>query len=168
MATPFHFEHRFRARSSAAVMAVVMDPAARADQDRAVDVARRELVDELDAADERRLRFVVYPRRQLPAVVRAVVRGDLSYEEELVWAKAQDRVTYAIRPRLLDGKAQIDATYQLTAAGPDEVVRSYDGIVRVELRLIGGRIEKMIIDDIGRSLGIAAEVTQRHLDRGRA
>lgn len=165
MATAFHFEHRFRAVSPAAVMAVVMDPTARAEQDRAVDVARRELLEDRDEPEVRRLRFVVYPRRQLPAMVRAVVRGDLSYEEELTWTKATHQVAYVIRPRLLDGKAQIDAMYELASAGPGQVVRHYRGEVRVEVRLIGGRIERTIVEDIGRSLVVAARVTQAHLDR---
>lgn len=168
MASAFHFEHRFRAASPAVVLAAVMDPVQRAAQDRAVDVARRELVSDDDAPDTRALRFVVYPRRQLPAVVRAVVRGDLAYDETIVWTKAADRVDYDIRPRLLDGRARIIATYQLTAGDPGEVVRRYHGTVTVDLRLIGGRIERMIVDDLGRSLAVAAQVTQDHLDRGAA
>ncbi len=166
MATSFHFEHRFRAPSVAAVFAAYFDDAHRDEQDRAVDVARREIVSDDDTPATRRRVSRVYPRRQLPAVVRAVVRGDLAYDETIVWDKAADRIDFDIRPHLLDGRARIDARYQLRAGGPGEVVRTYDGSVAVELRLIGGRIERVIVDDLARSLATAAAVTQAYLDRG--
>lgn len=165
MASSFHFEHRFRTPSVAAVFAAYFDDAHQAEQDRAVDVARRDLLSDDDGPATRRRVSQVFPRRQLPAVIRAVVRGDLAYDEVLVWHKAADRIDFEIRPRLLDGRARIDASYQLSAGGPGEVVRTYHGTVAVELRLIGGRVERFIVDDLARSLAAAASVTQAYLDR---
>lgn len=166
MGTPFHFEHRFRAAAPAVVLAAYFDDAHRDEQDRATDIARRDVVEDVDGPDARRRVSRVFPRRQLPAVVRAVVRGDLSFDETIVWVKAADRIDFDIRPHLLDGRARIAARYQLTATGPGEVLRAYDGTVDVEVRLIGGRIERAIIDDLGRSLAAAAALTQAYLDRG--
>lgn len=165
MATKFHFEHRFRAASTAAVFAAYFDDAHRDEQDRAVDVARRDIVSDDDTAATRRRVSKVFPRRQLPAVVRAMVKGDLSYDETIVWVKAADRIDFEIRPTLLDGRAQIEAVYQLRAGGPGEIVRSYHGSVTVGVSLIGGRIERAIVTDLERSLATAAAVTQTYLDR---
>lgn len=166
MPTTFHFEHRFRAPSRAAVFAAYFDDAHRDEQDRAVDVARREIVVDEDTAATRRRVSRVFPRRQLPAVVRAMVKGDLSYDETIVWTKADDRIDFDIRPTLLDGRARIEAVYQLRAGGPGEIVRAYTGAVSVEVKLLGGRIERAIVTDLERSLATAAAVTQAYLDRG--
>lgn len=166
MGTPFHFEHRFRAAAPAAVLAAYFDDAHRDEQDRATDIARRDVREDVDGPDVRRRVSRVFPRRQLPAVVRAVVRGDLSFDETIVWVKAADRIDFDIRPLLLDGRARIAACYQLSVVGPGQVLRTYAGTVDVDVKLIGGRIERVIVDDLQRSLATAAALTQAYLDRG--
>jgi hypothetical protein len=163
--TPFHFEYMFRARDPDAVFEVYFDPEHQAEQDRRVEVVKRETVEDVDGPETRRRTARVSPRRQLPAVLRPLIKGDLSYDESIVWHKTAHRIEFDIRPRILDGKAQILATYQLHPAGPGKVRRTYDGKATVEVRLIGGRIEKAIIEDLERSLTITAGCTQDYLDR---
>jgi hypothetical protein len=162
--TPFHFEYLFRARDPDAVFEVYFDPAHQAEQDRRVE-ARRETLEDVDEGDVRRRTARVYPRRQLPVVIRPLIKGDLSYDESIVWHKRDHRIEFDIRPRLLDGKAQIKATYRLSQTEPGQVHRVYDGQVTVQVRLIGGRVEKAIIDDLERSLTVTAGCTQEYLDR---
>jgi len=163
--TPFHFEYLFRARDLDSVFAVYFDPEVQAEQDRRIEVAKRETVEDVDGPEVRRRSARVYPRRQLPAVIRPLLKGDLSYDENIVWHKAAHRIEFDVRPRILDGKAQILATYQLHPAGPGQVRRTYDGKVTVDVRLLGGRIEKTIVEDLERSLGVTAGCTQEYLDR---
>ncbi len=163
--TPFHFEYRFRARDPEAVFTVYFDPEHQAEQDRRVEVAQREILEEVDGDDTRRRTARVFPRRQLPVVIRPLIKGDLSYDETIVWHKRDHRIEFDIRPRLLDGRAQIVATYRLAQVAPGQVQRLYDGQVTVQARLIGGRVEKAIIDDLSRSLTVTAGCTQEYLDR---
>lgn len=165
MSTPFRFEHTFRASSPAAVFGVYFDAAHRDEQDRRVDVARRDILEDVDGPTERRRTCRVFPRRQLPAIVRTLVKGDLSYDETIVWTKATDTIDFDIQPRLLDGRCHIVARYHLTARGEGRVHRLYEGTVSVPTRLIGARIEKAIIEDLSRSLVISAAVTQDFVDR---
>ncbi len=162
--TPFHFEYLFRARDPDAVFAVYFDPEHQAEQDRRVE-ARRETLEDVDEGDVRRRTARVYPHRQLPVVIRPLIKGDLSYDESIVWHKRDHRIEFDIRPRLLDGKAQIKATYRLSQTKPGQVHRVYDGQVTVQVRLIGGRVEKAIIEDLERSLTVTAGCTQEYLDR---
>ena len=163
--TPFHFEYLFRARDPDAVFTVYFDPEHQAEQDRRVDVAKREILDDRDEGDTRHRTARVYPRRQLPVVIRPLIKGDLSYDETIVWHKRDHRIQFDIRPRLLDGKAQILATYRLEQRAPGHVHRLYDGQVTVQVRLIGGRVEKTIVDDLEKSLTVTAGCTQEYLDR---
>jgi hypothetical protein len=163
--TPFHFEYLFRARDPEAVFSVYFDPEHQLEQDRRAEVADREVIEDRDDGETRHRRARVYPRRQLPVIIRPLIKGDLSYDETIVWHKRDHRIEFDIRPRLLDGKAQILATYRLAQRGPGQVHRSYDGQVTVSLRLIGGRVEKAIIEDLDRSLTLTAGCTQEYLDR---
>jgi hypothetical protein len=162
--TPFRFDHVFRAPSPAAVFEAYFDPAVSDEQDRRVEVASRELLELEDGPDLLTRVCKVAPRRQLPAIVRPFVDGDLSYVERLVWHKADDRIEMRIEPAVLGGRVEIVATYRLAAAGPGVVRRTYEGQVSVQVRLVGGRIERGIIEDLGRTLITAAACTQEWLD----
>jgi hypothetical protein len=136
--TPFRFEHDFRAASPAPVFEAYFD------------LLRRVCK--------------VSPRRQLPAVVRPFVDGDLSYVERVAWHKAEDRIDMSIEPSVLGGRVEILATYRLALVEPGVVRRTYEGHVSVQVRLVGGRIERGIVDDLGRTLITAASCTQQWLD----
>jgi hypothetical protein len=166
--TPFRFEHLYRAASPAAVFATYFDPLHAAEEDQRAGVASRDLLEMADRPDELVRVSRVRLRRQLPAVIRALVGGDLGYDERIVWHKALDRIDYDIRPRMLSGRIHIEAVYQLTQRGPGEVHRLYEGEVTAELRLIGPRVERGIIEDMGKSLALTAACTQEGLDKAAA
>ncbi len=168
--TPFHFEHVYRAASPPAIFATYWDPLAAAEEDRRAGIAARELLEMADRPEELLRVSRVWPSRQLPAVVRAVVGSDLSYDETVVWHKKLDRIDYDIRPRMLAGRIHIVATYQLTQVGPGRVRRDYDGRVTAEIRMLGGRVERGVVEEMGKSLAITAACTQESLDKaaGRA
>ena len=166
--TPFRFEHVYRAASPAAVFATFFDPLHAAEEDRRAGVAARELLEMADRPDELIRKARVWPKRTIPAVLRPIVGSDISYDETLTWHKALDRVDYDIRPRLLSGRIKIAATYQLTQVEPGKVKRVYEGTVSADLRLIGGRVERGIIDDMTKSLVITAACTQEGIDKAAA
>lgn len=166
--TPFRFEHTYRAASPAAVFATYFDPQHAAEEDRRAGVASREILEMADRADQLVRVCHVRPSRQLPAVLRALVGPDLAYDERVVWHKAHDRIEYDIRPRVLSGRIHIVATYQLSQSGPGQVRRLYSGEVTAELSLIGSRVERGIIEDMGKTLALTAVCTQEALDRAAA
>jgi hypothetical protein len=163
--TPFRFEHVYQAASPAAVFATYFDPLHAAEEDYRAGVASRELLEMADRPDELVRVSRVKPSRQLPAVLRALVGPDLSYDERIVWKKALDRIEYDIRPRVMSGRIHVTATYQLTQDGPGRVKRVYEGQAHADVRLIGGRVERGIIEDMGRSLAITAACTQESIDK---
>jgi hypothetical protein len=163
--TPFHFEHVYRAVSPAAVFATYFDPLQAAEEDYRAGIASRELLEMADRPDELVRVSRVVPRRQVPAIARPLIGSDLSYDETIVWHKKLDRIDYDIRPRVLSGRINISAVYQLTQEGPGEVRRVYEGEVVAEIRLIGGRVERAIVEDMARSLAITAACTQEAIDK---
>jgi len=163
--TEFHFEHDFtRAGSPAILFEAYFDPAVSAEQDRRVEVAQREVLAHEEADGVLRRVCKVVPRRQLPAVVRPFVPDGLSYTETVTWRKAEDLIEMQIEPVVLGGRVEISATYRVTAAGPGVCRRAYDGHVSVQIPLLGRRIERAIVEDLGRTLEKAAACTQEWLD----
>jgi hypothetical protein len=163
--TPFRFEQLYRAPNPAAILTAYFAPDLVAEQDRRSAIDRREIVEHVETDAEVRRTCVVYPRRQLPAVIRPLVGPDLSFEETVVWPRAADHLDYDIRPRILGGRAHIRARYTLTQAGVGQVRRTYEGEVTVDVRLVGGKVERHVIDDLGKSLLVTAACTQEYLDR---
>jgi hypothetical protein len=166
--TPFRFEHVYRAANPAAVFATYFDPIAAAEEDRRAGVKARELLEMADRPDQLLRKSRVWPNRQLPALVRPIVGSDLSYDETVIWHKALDRIDYDIRPRMLSGRIKIAATYQLTQLEPGKVRRVYEGTVSADVRLIGARIERGVVEDMGKSLIITAACTQESIDKAAA
>ncbi len=163
--TPFRFEHLYRAASPAVVFATYFDPRHAAEEDRRAKVLSREILEMADRPDQLVRVCRVTPSRQIPAIVRPLIGPDLSFVERLVWHKAHDRIEYDIQPKVMSGRIRMLATYQLTQAGAGQVRRVYAGTVAAELRLIGPRVERGIIDDLGKSLAITAACTQEAIDR---
>ena len=155
--TPFAFEHVYRAASTEELLEAYFDDDLQAEQDRVLGVTTREV---LTRTLESRVCRVT-PRRQLPALVRPFVAGTLSYVETVT--RAQDSLAIDIRPSV--GRTVIAATYRLDSIGPGAIRRRYVGNVSVDIALVGSRIERGLIEELGRSLELAAACTQAWLDR---
>ena len=164
MATEFAFEHIYRAPSIAAVFAATFDPDNVARQDRVAGIARRDQLELIDDAATFRRVCVIVPTRQLPAFVRPFISGELSVHETILWHKTDNFLTIEVQPSLLGGKAHVSSGYRLTFDGNNAVRRDYKGTATVGVPLVGGRIERALIDDMRSSLGLTATVTQETLD----
>lgn len=163
--TPFSFQHVFRAPSPAVVLAAYWNPDHQVEQDKKIDVIERTVLDLAETPSELRRTSRVVPRRQLPALVRPLVSGQLHYVETCRWRKHDDEIDIEIRPSILRGRALITALYRLSPAGTGLIQRSYAGSVSVDVALISSRIERGIVAEFERSMPLAAEVTQAWLDR---
>lgn len=163
--TPFEFEHVFKAPSVADVFAVYVDRGHTADQDAQVEIAQRDFLEYENTDTHFRRVCRVVPRRQLPAFVRPFLSGGLEFHETATWDKSTNVILIEVKPSILGGRATVSSKYELTPGGPGEVVRRYHGSVTVEVKLVGGRIERAIVEDIGSSLPTSAACTQRWLDR---
>ncbi|MDQ3337653.1 MAG: DUF2505 domain-containing protein [Myxococcota bacterium] len=161
----FSFEHVFRAPSVAVVFAAYFDPKHAIEQDRELGIVEREILEWEDTPEQLRRVCRVVPKRQLPALVRPLVNGQLHYVETAIWRKREDRIECEIRPSILAGRATISATYRLSPVSPGLIRRSYEGSVSVDVRLISARIERGIVAEFERSMPLAAACTQAFLDR---
>ena len=168
MTTPFCFEHVFRAPSVDVVFAAYFDAEQQLEQDRAIAIAERDVIELADRGDELRRVCRVVPHRQLPALVRPLVPGQLHYIEHVTWKRAAGVMEMDIRPSLLRGRVQILGTYRLDRVGATEVQRTYEGHVSVDIAWLASRIERGIVAELEKTMPIAAASTQAWLDRCQA
>lgn len=163
--TPFCFEHVFSAPSPTAILAAYFDADHQAEQDRAISVAEREVLELVDDGDTLYRVSRVVPARQLPAFLKPFSAGTLHYIEIARWSRSANEITIEIRPSLLGGRAQIRASYQLDLVAPGSVRRRYAGHVSVDVALVAARVERGIVAEFARSVPMAATCTQAWLDR---
>ena len=163
--TEFCFEHVFRAPSTAEVVAAFFDAEHQLEQDRQLAIAKRELLEQSDRGDALFRRQRITPERQLPAIVKPFVSGPLHYIETQTWRRGSDEIALEIRPSLFGARSRVEATYSLTAVAPGSIRRRYAGRVSVDVAILATRIERGIVQELVKSLPIAARCTQDWLDR---
>jgi hypothetical protein len=161
----FSHEHVFRAPSIAAVFTAYFDPRHASEQDRELDIVERVVLELEDTPWQLRRVCRVVPRRQLPALVRPLITGQLHYIETAIWNKQSDEIAVEMRPSILSGRAVISATYRLSPISAGLIRRSYEGSVSVDVALLSSRIERGIVAEFERSMPLAAACTQAFLDR---
>lgn len=165
MSTEFCFEHVFRAPSPADVFAAFFDDGHQLEQDRQLAIAEREVLEIDDRGDVLYRKHKVTPDRRLPALVKPFVSGPLHYIETQTWTRRADEILWEIRPSLLPGRVCVQGTYTLASIGPAAIRRRYAGTVSVDVALLATRIERGIVQELVRSMPIAAQCTQDWLDR---
>lgn len=164
--TPFCFEHVFLAGAARDLFDAYFDAHHLHEQDRALEIAERHLVEQVDCGDEIRRTSRVVTRRQVPALVRPLWRGQLDYIGEAVGYRATNEI--AIDIRLLGGRGRAIARSQLAQTTSGSILRRYAGHVSVDVALAGARgarIERGIVAEFERSLARSAACTQAHLAR---
>lgn len=158
----FSFEHVFAGVKPLELLRAFAHPDHQAAQDLAGDVERREIIERVDTDERYRCESWVFPRRKLPALIRPIVRGGLEVHEVVTWDKRGRELEIAMQPKVLGGRTRI-ATRCLIDEDPEGARRYYRGTVTVEVALIGGRVEKMIVEEMGRSMDAAHRTTMRWL-----
>lgn len=86
--------------------------------------------------------------------------GRLSYLETMKWRKADDEIDMSVVPQILGGRVQIAAVYHLADVGPSKVRRRYSGSITVNVKLLSGKIERAIAEEIAKSMPLMTECTQ--------
>ena len=94
----------------------------------------------------RRLRFT--PDKELPRPVAKLIGAQkLIYEQENRFDASQGTMTWEVIPTFLPGKFSASGTFHVrpTPAGCERIV---DGNIGVNVRFIGGQIEKAVVAEI--------------------
>jgi hypothetical protein len=160
--TPFCFEHVFAAAGPADLFEAYFDPHHVQEQDRALDIVERSVLELVDDGDVISRRCRITAKRQLPTLLRPFASGPLHYVEHVIGRRTAREI--GIDLRLFGGRGRVHACYELLEPTPGSVHRRYFGHVSVDVAVIAARIERGIVAEFERSLTRAAACTQNWLE----
>ncbi|SFQ41368.1 Protein of unknown function [Amycolatopsis arida] len=159
-------EHRAEFRRSVAdVYRAEADEAALRDRLAELGGRHAELSAHAETPDGVRYRLVQgIDADHLPSAVRAVHKGDLVVHREQEWHRAGDGYAGTARAGVDGVPGRIEARTEITAEGDVTVLRA-TGEVTVRIPLLGGKLERLIAEQVTTLLRREAEFTARWLDR---
>ncbi|HEY2205354.1 MAG TPA: DUF2505 domain-containing protein [Pseudonocardia sp.] len=103
-------------------------------------------------------------REYLPGAVQKVLRGDLVIERSESLRKVADgRYEGSITARVKDAPGTISGSLLISAPDGVQGVFEVDGQVKVDIPLVGGKIESAVADQVLRLMGREADFAQRYL-----
>ena len=148
--------------SPEAYVAMLQDPAFDELVARTSGVGRTVLSESVvDGCVHRRVHCV--PDRPLPAMVQSLIGSDkLRYDQVTVLDPARHRLTWRILPEKVGSRVEIHGEMELRPH-PQGCERVVTGTVEVNVRLVGGQIEKGIVADVERSYNKSYETVRDYL-----
>ena len=167
MARPIRFDARYPLSAQAVYTALVDADYLRARLDRigGTDAA---LLDH--AADAEGAKYSLrqgVSRDNLPGPVQKIMRGDLVIERTETWHRVADgRYEGTVAARVKDAPGTITGALSLVdSGGGAECAMSVDGAAKVDIPLVGGKIEAAIAEQVVRLVDREARFTQEWLAR---
>ena len=123
-----------------------------------IKVKERKVLDwkETDGTIYRSIKIV--PARDLPGFIKKLVGGDLGYVESSTFYKDKDSMDVTVEPTLFKDRTTMKARYWLEPVGEGKVTRIFEGSIKVEMPLVGKKVEQFIIDDMNRGYQITTEM----------
>ncbi|MSP93244.1 MAG: DUF2505 domain-containing protein [Myxococcales bacterium] len=108
----------------------------------------------------------VSPERQVPAPVAKLLGGArIEYTEHVDYTFGSGRGTWRTVSSLLTDKVKSAGTIQFTERG-GQTERVVEGDVDVKIMLVGGTVERFVVDDVLASYERAAEFTRNWIRTG--
>lgn len=130
-----------------------------------IGIKERQIIDWKETDNEVYRVIKIVPQRDLPGFIKKIVKGDLGYVETSTLYRDRDHMDVRVEPTLMKDRTKISGTYTLKPAGEGKWRRTFAGNITISIPLVGGRIEKFIIDDMTRAYDTAAEVHREWLKK---
>jgi hypothetical protein len=86
---------------------------------------------------------------------------DTAYTEHDVYNRERSSMDVRIEPALMKDRFHMTAVYAVTPLGEGRCRREFSGEVKISVPLLGGRIEKMMIEQLNDAYEVAARVTRQ-------
>ncbi len=112
---------------------------------------------------ERRQRLT--PRREVPGFLSRFVSDKIAYTEHNVFTAAKNAMKTVTTPSFMAEKIKTEGVYRLEPRGDDKLVRVWEGLAEAKIPLVGGRVEKHLVEEIRESYRRATAFTRKwHVD----
>jgi hypothetical protein len=101
------------------------------------------------------------PQREVPGFLQRIIKGAISYVEENHFVARENKMDTRTISSFMSDKIDNHGVYRLESLGPDKVKRIWEGVCECRVALIGGRVEKYLVDEIRESYRKATEFTRK-------
>jgi hypothetical protein len=101
------------------------------------------------------------PKREMPAIIAKFVKGKLSYVEHNVFTARDNTMKTTTTPSFMADKIDTSGTFRIEVLGPNKVNRIWDGNCEVGIPLVGGKVEKLLVEEVRESYRKATEFTRK-------
>lgn len=103
------------------------------------------------------------PQREVPALVAKFVKGAITYTEQGVFTARTNTLEVVTIPGFMAEQLTTRGTYKVQSLGPTKVRRTWDGEISCKIPLLGGKVEKHIVDEVTASYRDTTEFTRKWL-----
>ena len=160
--TPFRIVHTFAADPARYWKLFFHEPFNVALYER-IKVKERKVLDwkETDGTIVRSIKIV--PARDLPGFIKKLVGGDLGYVESSTFYKDKDSMDVVVEPTLFKDRTTVKARYWIEPAGEGKLKRTFEGSIKVDMPLVGKKVEQFIIEDMTRGYEITTQMMNEWL-----
>jgi hypothetical protein len=127
----------------------------------------RQVLDLKDDGKTLRRQTRLTPEIDIPKAFRAVI-SDMTYVEHNTFHRERSAMDVLIEPALLKNKFDFRGVYAVAPLGPGRSRRTFEGDVKISVMIIGGQIEKYMVEQLRSSYEIATDVTRRFIAKRKA
>lgn len=109
------------------------------------------------AVEVRKLKFTL--ARELPGMVaKALGAKHLAYEQENHFDKSRSRLDWTVVLPMLGDRVKVEGVTTIEPNGENTSRRIVDGTIEVNMRLIGGQVEKAVVGEFEKSMRQAVDL----------
>lgn len=88
------------------------------------------------------------PQREVPALIAKFVKGAITYTEQGVFTARTNTLEIVTIPGFMADQMTTRGTYRVQSLGPAKVRRTWDGEISCKVPLLGGKVEKHIVEEV--------------------
>jgi hypothetical protein len=103
------------------------------------------------------------PQREVPALVAKFVKGAITYTEQGVFTARTNTLEIVTIPGFMADQLTTRGTYRVQSLGPNKVRRTWDGEISCKIPILGGKVEKHIVEEVTTSYRDTTEFTRKWL-----
>jgi hypothetical protein len=103
------------------------------------------------------------PRRTMPPVLQRLVGEAISYEEVNEWHRKTSSMSVVTIPSFLADQFEARGQYRVHPRGAGRVLRTWEARCACRVPLVGGKIERHVVDEVRESYRKTTAFTRRWL-----
>jgi hypothetical protein len=160
----FDIDHTFTGISRAAYEQLFLDETFNEAMKSVAGLKERALLEKREEGGRLFRKIRVVPDRELPAIMKKLVSGDLVNVEESWFDPAKHTVEWTNHMSMLGDKLEMHGVVEFLET-PNGARRRLTGELRVHIFGVGKLIEKAVVDNVIETYGKIAPFTQQWIDQ---